>query len=65
LTVYCTPKCNNVLDMGQPLGPSPVYRRKIGVGPHRVTLQWGSGKTKAFTPIVIADKEAIVNASWP
>ena len=65
LTVICAPACASVQDNGNGIGPSPIVRRSVGVGPQRVTLMWGPGKKKDLSTIVIVDKEAKVYAKWP
>jgi serine/threonine-protein kinase len=39
LTVVCVPACDEVLDNGRRLGPSPIFKVPTVVGSHRLTLR--------------------------
>lgn len=45
LTIVCSPNCDQVIDNGRLLGPSPIFRLKVSTGEHRLQLKSG-GKTK-------------------
>jgi hypothetical protein len=66
LSVICRPTaCENVLDNGMSLGPSPVLNRKVQVGPRRVTLIWDNKTQKVISTIVVADKDSRVVENRP
>jgi hypothetical protein len=39
LTVVCYPACDEVFLDKQPLGPSPIFRKAIPAGRHKLTLK--------------------------
>lgn len=53
LTVVCNPFCDDVLDQGRSLGPSPVVHASAKPGQHRITLK-REGQTKVISVIVVA-----------
>jgi hypothetical protein len=53
LTLVCNPQCDDVLDNGQSLGPSPIVHVAVTPGQHRITLMRG-GQKKVITAIVVA-----------
>ena len=38
LTLVCNPFCDEIMDGGRSLGPSPVVRERVAPGEHRLTL---------------------------
>ncbi|HTQ43857.1 MAG TPA: protein kinase [Polyangiaceae bacterium] len=64
LKVICFPGCDQVVDNGAPLGPSPVVRHNASVGSHRIKLVW-SDSSKVVSTIVIADQTATVRENHP
>ncbi|MEO8799295.1 MAG: hypothetical protein ABI551_15500, partial [Polyangiaceae bacterium] len=48
LTIVCSPNCDQVVDNGRLLGPSPIFRLKVSAGEHRLQLKSG-GKTKTHS----------------
>jgi hypothetical protein len=64
LKVICSPVCDQVIDNGNALGPSPVVRRNVSVGSHRIKLVWGEA-SKVVSTIVLADQTAFVRESRP
>jgi serine/threonine-protein kinase len=61
LTVTCFPLCDQVLDNGTPLGPSPIYHRKVAVGSRRVQGVWSKpAGRKVVSAIVVADTDTPV-----
>ena len=64
LKVICFPGCDQVVDNGASLGPSPVVRRNASVGSHRIKLVW-SDSSKVVSAIVIADQTATVRENHP
>jgi len=58
LTVICFPACDQVIDSGTPLGPSPFFGRKVAVGNRRITAVWSNPPgRKVVSAIVVADQE--------
>ena len=53
LTVVCNPYCDDVIDQGKSLGPSPVVRYSVAPGQHRITVK-KSGQTKVVSAIVVS-----------
>jgi serine/threonine-protein kinase len=53
LTIICKPYCDDVLDNGRSLGPSPVVNLSVPPGQHRVTLKKGKD-TKVISVIVVS-----------
>lgn len=64
LKVICFPGCDQVVDNGAPLGPSPIVRRNAPLGSHRIKLVW-SDTSKTVSTIVIADQTATVRENHP
>jgi serine/threonine-protein kinase len=64
LKIICVPGCDQVIDNGNSLGPSPIVRRSAGVGSHRIKLVWGDA-SKVVSTVVIADQTATVRESHP
>jgi serine/threonine-protein kinase len=64
LKVICFPGCDQVVDNGASLGPSPVVRHNASVGSHRIKLVW-SDSSKVVSAIVIADQTATVRENHP
>jgi serine/threonine-protein kinase len=53
LTVVCNPYCDDVIDQGRSLGPSPVVHVSVKPGQHRITLKRGT-ETKVISVIVVS-----------
>jgi serine/threonine-protein kinase len=53
LTIVCNPYCDDVLDQGRSLGPSPVVHLSVPPGQHRVTLRKGKD-SKVISVIVVS-----------
>ncbi len=64
LKVICFPGCDQVIDNGNALGPSPIIRRGASVGSHRVRLVWGDS-SKIVSTVVLADQIATVREAHP
>ena len=64
LKVICFPGCDQVVDNGASLGPSPIVRKNASLGSHRVKLVW-SDTTKIVSTVVIADQTATVRENHP
>jgi serine/threonine-protein kinase len=54
LTIVCTPFCDDVLDQGRSLGPSPVVRVAVAPGQHRITLKRSGQAPKVISVIVVS-----------
>jgi hypothetical protein len=64
LKVICFPGCDQVIDNGSALGPSPIIRRTASIGSHRLKLVW-SDASKVVSTVVIADQTATVRENHP
>jgi serine/threonine-protein kinase len=64
LKVICFPGCDQVIDNGASLGPSPIVRRNASLGSHRIKLVWSDASTVVST-IVLADQTATVRKNHP
>jgi hypothetical protein len=64
LKVICFPGCDQVIDNGSALGPSPIVRRNAAVGSHRIKLVW-SDSSKVVSAVVLADQTATVRENHP
>ncbi len=53
LTIVCNPYCDDVVDQGQSLGPSPVVHLSVSPGSHRITLKKGKD-SKVISVVVVA-----------
>jgi serine/threonine-protein kinase len=53
LTIVCNPFCDDVLDNGKSLGPSPIVHLSVKPGQHRVTLKKGT-MNKVISVIVVS-----------
>jgi hypothetical protein len=53
------PACDDVQVDGASAGPSPLAKRRVGVGSHRLMLTWTSPTkaTKVISAIVTADSD--------
>ncbi len=66
LTVVCVPACDQVMDNNRALGASPVVKRKVAIGPHRLHLMWSDPPgRKLVSTTVTADKNTVVRESRP
>ncbi len=54
LTIVCNPQCDEVIDNGRSLGPSPIVHVTASPGQHRITLKRGSEKPKVISVIVVS-----------
>jgi hypothetical protein len=64
LKIICFPGCDQVIDNGNPLGPSPIVRRNASVGSHRIKLVW-SDVSKTVATVVAIDQTATVRENHP
>jgi hypothetical protein len=61
LTIICFPACSQVTDNGQDLGPSPIFKRSVGVGEHRLKMTSTSPPaSKIVSVIVMGDQTTTV-----
>jgi hypothetical protein len=60
LTVVCNPFCDEIMDGGRSLGPSPVVRQRVAPGEHRLTLR-REGIAPKVVSIVVGPGEVIAN----
>jgi hypothetical protein len=58
--VICAPACDEVIDGATKLGPSPIYKKAVSVGRHRLTLVGEDGTTKTISVEVTEDAPAVV-----
>jgi hypothetical protein len=54
LTVVCNPFCDDVVDGGRSLGPSPIVHLAVKPGPHRITLRRGGVSTKVISIVIVS-----------
>jgi serine/threonine-protein kinase len=64
LTVVCVPACDEVLDGGRSLGPSPVFKVPAAAGAHTLTLQADDDR-KSVTVTVKPDQVSYVRVEFP
>ena len=62
ISVICIPACDQVVDNGKPLGASPIFKRSVPVGAHRLRLL-SSGYGKTVSVSVVADQLSVVRES--
>jgi eukaryotic-like serine/threonine-protein kinase len=62
LTIVCNPYCDDVLDQGRSLGPSPIVHISAKPGQHRITLKKGT-QQKVISVIVESGKTAAQRVS--
>ena len=62
LTIVCNPYCDDVLDQGRSLGPSPIVHLSAKPGQHRITLKKGT-QQKVISVIVESGKVAAQRVS--
>ncbi len=62
LTIVCNPYCDDVLDQGRSLGPSPIVHLSAKPGQHRITLKKGT-QQKVISVIVESGKTAAQKVS--
>ena len=53
LTIVCNPFCDEVIDNGRSLGPSPIVHLRVDPGSHKITVKKGAMK-KAVSVIVVS-----------
>jgi eukaryotic-like serine/threonine-protein kinase len=53
LTIVCNPSCDDVIDGGRSLGPTPIVHMAVKPGQHRLTLK-KDGITKVISVIVVS-----------
>jgi hypothetical protein len=55
LTVVCTPKCDQIVDNGEPLGPGHIFNRPVSSGRHTLLLSAPNGVKKTVPVEVFAE----------
>jgi hypothetical protein len=60
LTVFCTPGCDDVIDGGRSLGPSPVFKVSVPVGAHRITLVSTDPPARKVLNVVVGEEDVAV-----
>ena len=63
LTIVCNPYCDDVVDQGRSLGPSPVVHLSVPPGQHRITLK--KGKDAKVISVVVVAGQAIPKVQQP
>jgi hypothetical protein len=53
LTIVCSPNCDDVLDRGRSLGPSPIVHLSVPPGSHVITLKKGRD-SKVVSVVVVS-----------
>lgn len=54
--MVCTPKCDQTVDNGSPLGPGHIFNRPVAAGRHVLQLSAPNGVKKSVTVEVPADQ---------
>ena len=57
LTIICFPACDQVLDNGKPLGPSPVFQHSVPAGEHRLKLTTSNPPATKTVSVIVASDE--------
>jgi len=66
LSVICLPGCDQVYDGNKLLGPSPIFKRSVSLGSHRLRLVTNSPPgTKVISTIVTADAVNTIRVPMP
>jgi len=66
LTVICLPGCDKVEIDGELAGSSPVFKRRVSLGEHTVTLtSTNPPATKVVSKTVVADTVSMLRVSMP
>ena len=61
LSIICFPACDAVFDNGQSLGPSPIFKRTVTVGEHKLRMTSSNPPaTKVVSVIVMGDQTTTV-----
>jgi serine/threonine-protein kinase len=61
ISIICFPACDAVFDNGQPLGPSPIFKRSVSVGEHKLRMTASNPpSTKVVSVIVMGDQTTTV-----
>jgi hypothetical protein len=61
LSIICFPACDAVFDNGQAIGPSPIFKRTVSVGEHRLRMTSSNpSATKVVSVIVMGDQTTTV-----
>jgi len=61
LTIICFPACDSVSDNGSTIGPSPIFKRSVSVGEHRLKMTSSNpSATKIVSVIVMGDQTTTV-----
>ena len=62
LTVVCNPSCDDIVDQGRSIGPSPIVHMTTKPGAHRITLTKGSA-SRIMSVIVVSGQETPLRVS--
>ena len=57
LSIVCFPACDQVIDNGKPLGPSPIWQRPVTVGEHRLKLTTSNPPATKIVSVIVAAEE--------
>jgi serine/threonine-protein kinase len=61
ISIICFPACDGVFDNGQAIGPSPIFRRTVPVGEHKLKMTSSNPTaTKVVSVIVMRDQTTTV-----
>jgi hypothetical protein len=58
--VVCVPACDEVLDGRTSLGPSPIFKVVVPVGPHRLRLKISDPPAQKVVDVTVAEDEVKV-----
>jgi serine/threonine-protein kinase len=61
LSIICFPACDSVIDNGESIGPSPIFKRTVSVGEHRLRMTTSNPPvTKVVNIVVMGDQTTTV-----
>jgi hypothetical protein len=60
ITVVCVPACGEVFDGRTPLGPSPIFRAPLIVGPHRLRLKVTDPPAEKSVDVTVTEDDVTV-----
>lgn len=64
LTVDAKPSWGEVRLNGEAIGPTPVYRKQVKAGRHRLEVVRADGARRAYTVVIKADQSRTVVVRW-
>jgi len=59
ISIICFPACEAVFDNGQPLGPSPIFKRTVAAGEHRLRMTSSNPSVAKTATVVVTNDQAV------